>query len=116
LPTLYTHAVNDRDQRLARNETILRAANREIEHASAELGEGSDSEIEVLCECGRARCNGLLTLAMREFEEAHAEADRFIVAPGHEDPEIERVVEDRGTYLVVDKFGEAEDVAEASEA
>ena len=106
--------MNERDGRLARNETILRAANREIEHASTEVGEGLASDIEVLCECGRARCDAMLTLTIGEFETAHAEADRFIVARGHQDPEIETVVDDRGAYLIVDKFGEAEDVAESS--
>jgi hypothetical protein len=32
---------------------------------------------------------------------------RFVVIPGHEEPAIERVVETRSDYLVVEKTGEA---------
>jgi hypothetical protein len=104
--------VDDRDKRAAKNETLLRAANREIELASAELGEGADSAMEALCECGDAQCDGVVPLTIAEFQRAHSEADRFIVLPGHEDPAIEHVVERRDVYLVVDKFGEAEEIAE----
>jgi hypothetical protein len=36
------------------------------------------------------------------------ERERFAVVPGHEDPEIERVLERTDRYLVVDKRPEAE--------
>jgi hypothetical protein len=47
-----------------------------------------------------------------EYEAAHAQRDRFVVAPGHEDERLERVVERNRRYLVVEKFGEAERIAE----
>jgi hypothetical protein len=103
--------VNARHERIAKNENVLRAANREIEQAEMELGDGVPT-IEVLCECGRAECDGLITLTLPEYEETHKEADRFVVLPGHSTPDIERVVEERQGYLVVDKFGEAEQIAE----
>jgi hypothetical protein len=53
-------------------------------------------------------------LTAARYEGAHAQDDRFVVLPGHESPEIERVVEEHADYLVVDKFGEAEDIAEQS--
>jgi hypothetical protein len=34
--------------------------------------------------------------------------DRFAVVPGHENPEIERVVERHERYVVVDKLPDAE--------
>jgi hypothetical protein len=37
---------------------------------------------------------------------------RFFVLPGHQDPQLERVVETHGDYLVVEKTGEAGEVAE----
>jgi hypothetical protein len=104
--------MDDRDERAAKNETLLRAANREIELANRELGEGPDSEMEALCECGSAQCDAMVTLTMAEYERAHSQADRFVVLPGHEDPAIEHVVERRDGYLVVDKFGGAEGIAE----
>jgi diaminopimelate decarboxylase len=60
-------------------------------------------------------------LVLRELKrrlaagDALIERDRFVVAPGHEDEQLERVVERDERYLVVDKFGEAERIAEAEE-
>jgi hypothetical protein len=97
---------------MAKNETVFRAANREIERAEQESGGGTHRPIEVLCECGRQGCTGLITLTLAEYEDVHSQDDRFVVLRGHESPEIERVVEERADYLVVDKFGEAEEIVE----
>jgi hypothetical protein len=104
--------VNPRDGRIAKNEVVMRAANLEIQHAEEEVGSGSQRRFDVLCECGREDCEGMLTLTIAEYEEIHRERDRFVVLPGHNTPEFESVVEERGGYLVVDKFGEAEQIAE----
>jgi hypothetical protein len=103
-----------RDERIAKNEAAFRAANREIAQADKEAG-NSDGVLEVLCECGQEGCSGLITLTVAEYDGVHGQDDRFVVLAGHENPEIESVVERRGEYLVVDKFGEAEEIAEESE-
>jgi hypothetical protein len=51
-------------------------------------------------------------MTIAEYDSVHSQADRFVVLRGHENTEIEKVVEERAGYLVVDKFGEAEDIAE----
>jgi hypothetical protein len=94
---------------------MYRAVNREIEQVSEELGEGQHDRLEVLCECGQDGCSETLDLTVAEYDDAHAQRDRFVVAPGHEDEQIEHVVTRTERYLVVDKFGEAERVAEAEE-
>jgi hypothetical protein len=105
--------MEERHERIAKNETVFRAANREIEHAEKEAGGGAGKIIEVLCECGREECSGLIALTVADWEGAHSQDDRFVVLQGHESAEIERVVEERAGYFVVDKFGEAEEIAEA---
>ena len=104
--------MDERDERIAKNEMVFRAANREIEQADQEGGAGPDQLIEVLCECGRQGCGGVITLAVADYDGVHSQADRFVVLRGHESTEIEKVVEERTGYLVVDKFGEAEDIVE----
>ena len=104
--------MDERDERIAKNETVFRAANREIEQADKEAGAGPDQLIEFLCECGRQECGEVITMTVADYDGVHAQADRFVVLRGHESPEIEKVVEERAGYLVVDKFGEAEDIAE----
>ena len=105
--------MDPRDERIAKNEAVFRAANREIEEADREAG--GDGVLEVLCECGREGCSGLISLTVADYNGVHSQEDRFVVVPGHESPEIENVVERRETYFVVDKFGEAEEIAEDSE-
>jgi hypothetical protein len=107
--------MDDPRDRVSRNEAVYRAANREIEHASEELGDGPDDHLEVICECGEGGCSETLDLSVQEYDEAHAQLDRFVVAPGHEHGEIEHVVKRTERFLVVDKFGEAERVSEAEE-
>jgi len=103
--------VDERLERIAKNETVFRAANLEIKHAEQEAGGGTDQVFEVLCECGRAGCSGLIALTIADYEGIHSQDDRFVVLRGHESAEIERVVEERTGYFVVDKFGEAEEIA-----
>jgi hypothetical protein len=104
--------VDKRDTRIAKNETTLRATNRELERAGEEAGVPADQVMEVLCECGKEGCSGLITLTVAEYDDVHSQEDRFVVLPGHETTEIERVVDRRASYFVVDKFGEAEEIAE----
>ena len=104
--------MDEREERIAKNETVFRAANRELEQADREGGTEPGQPIEVLCECGRQGCGGVITLTVADYDGVHSQDDRFVVLRGHESPEIEKVVEERAGYLVVDKFGEAEDIVE----
>jgi hypothetical protein len=94
---------------------MYRAVNREIERASEEVGERPQDQLTVVCECGQDGCSQTVDLTLAEYDQAHEQRDRFVVAPGHEDEELERVVERNERYLVVDKFGEAERIAETEE-
>jgi hypothetical protein len=104
--------VDERQERIAKNETVFRAANRELALGGEQEGGGADQVIEVLCECGRQGCSGVITMTVADYDGVHAQDDRFVVVPGHESTDIENVVEERDGYFVVDKFGEAEDIAE----
>ena len=107
--------MDPRQERVSRNEAMYRSVNREIEHASRESGQGPHDRIEVLCECGEESCSETLELTFADYDGAHRQPDRFVVVPGHENEQIEHVVTRTAQYLVVDKFGEAERIAEAEE-
>jgi hypothetical protein len=47
-------------------------------------------------------------MAAAEYEHVRSDNDRFALVPGHEDEEIERVVERSERYIVVDKLPQAE--------
>lgn len=104
--------MDERDERIAKNETVLRATNRELQRADEAEGARLDQLLDVLCECGREGCRGVITMTAVDYDDVHSQADRFVVIRGHESTDIEKVVEERAGYLVVDKIGEAEDIAE----
>ena len=95
-----------REKRLAQNESLFRSVNERIEQVALEAGV-DNHRFEFLCECSNADCNLLLPLTVTEYEAIRKTPTLFIVAPGHELPEIETVVAKRGAYQVVVKRGEA---------
>ena len=90
---------NDLEKR-ATTETLFREVNERI----AENAEGFDQRRpEFICECGDPACTHRVEASLDEYEEVRADPTTFILAPGHEDQEIERVVENRGRYAIVEK-------------
>ena len=104
----------DRVEQVATNEAIYREVNNAIERVSERIAESGwppeDGRVDFHCECGRPGCTVRLRLTPPEYERARAQTDRFVVAPGHESPVIEVVVERADYFLIVDKRPEAERV------
>jgi hypothetical protein len=98
--------VDPREKRLAQNESIFRSVNERIEEA-ATSGVRDAHVFEFVCECSNADCNLMLPMTVAEYERVRADPTQFVVAPGHDLPEIETVVVRRGGYQVVKKHGEA---------
>ena len=101
--------MDTREERSAKNEALLREVNDRIEEIGKRLQVLPDSELlDFRCECGRPSCDDFISLTVPEYEHVREEVDRFAVVSGHEDPEIERVVERAERYVVVDKRPAAE--------
>jgi hypothetical protein len=92
-------------ERAARNEEVVRGVNRQIEEG-AELHGVSDA-MPFHCECAQSPCLEKIDLPSAIYEEILSERYRFVVVPDHVQPAIERVVEERGDFVVVEKIGEA---------
>ena len=92
-------------QRAARNEQVFRDVNTRIEQG-VEMHD-VPGRARYHCECDRASCFEMISLHPADYERVAAERYRFVIAPGHEDPAIEQVVEQHESYLVVEKIGEA---------
>jgi hypothetical protein len=70
---------------------------------------GDDERFEFMCECGSGEgCDGRVRMTLAEYEHVREQDDRFTVVPGHENTEIERVVERGESFIVVDKIAELE--------
>jgi hypothetical protein len=87
-------------RRLAHNEDLFREVNQAREQASAGAEE---AKLAFVCECSDRDCTGRIEMTAGEFEQIRQSERRYAVLPGHEIPEIERIVEDRGAFEVVDK-------------
>jgi hypothetical protein len=104
--------MDPRQERLVRNEALFREVNERIEEVATHSADSPDHLFDFLCECSNADCTLLLHLTHTEYERARGEPDVFVVAPGHELPEIEHVVARTDRYQLVKKEGEAAEFAE----
>jgi hypothetical protein len=102
--------MDDRDRRLVENERLFREVNERIERIAAEHGLDSH-EYEFMCECSNLDCDLMIAMTLEAYERARADPAIFVVAYGHELPEIEDVLLREGGYQFVRKRGEAAEVA-----
>jgi hypothetical protein len=65
-----------------------------------------------ICECANDGCSEQLAIDLETYERVRKQPRLFFVLPGHQHPEFERVLETHHDYLVVEKTGEAGQVAE----
>jgi hypothetical protein len=101
----------ERENRIGRNEALLREVNEAIERG--QWPADPDDPVRFRCECAVLDCNHTVELTIREYERLREHPRRFVVVPGHEVPDAETVVETYPAYLVVEKHDEAGAVAEA---
>ena len=100
--------MDPRQQRAAKNEALLRELNDRIEEVGKGLRTEDDQTLDFRCECGSSDCDTFVSMTVREYEHVRLDNDRFAVAPGHEDQQIERVVERAERYVIVDKLPKVE--------
>ncbi|HEX6787898.1 MAG TPA: hypothetical protein VF091_01555 [Gaiellaceae bacterium] len=96
------------EARVGRNESIFR----EINERAEEIGAALERPTEFLCECYRTDCTERLSVPGDVYERVRARSRYFLVLPGHERHEFERVVDQGNGWLVVTKIGVAGEVAE----
>jgi hypothetical protein len=96
-----------RRQRLAENEAAFRAINERSERSVERSDEISEDVTHVTCECADEQCAERVVMRAREYDFVRRSPHRFVVAPGHADCEIERVVYRHDRYWVVEKPDDA---------
>jgi hypothetical protein len=100
-------------ERVGKNEALFREVNERIAEVSGRVvAFDGETTLEFVCECSEERCNEAVELTLAEYESVRAEPTHFFVAPGHVwQPETERAVRESDTYAVVEKTGDAAEVA-----
>jgi hypothetical protein len=103
------------EERIGLNEAVFREVNERIEDLAEGFGLASQP-LDLVCECGDASCRERITMTHAEYEELRSESHRFAVYPGHESPGLERVVDRREGYDIVQKEqGVPEQIAERTD-
>jgi len=89
--------------RRARNEALFRDVNERIAESAERFDAGST---DFVCECADASCTHRVEATLEEYEGVRADGTTFLLVPGHAHTDIERVIEDRGRFHVVEKMHE----------
>jgi hypothetical protein len=109
----------DRRKRIAKNEALIRSLNervKDIAEPFLEVGGTSENErVAFVCECGRDRCYETIELLVAEYERAREDPTRFVIVPGHETLEVERVVRREARFALVEKRPEESEIATATD-
>jgi hypothetical protein len=100
----------ERRVRAAQNQSLFREVNERIETLNASF-DGLLPIGDWICECADDACIERISLTLDKYEAVRAQDTWFIVAAGHFDGEVERIVERSDRYWVVEKFGVAASVA-----
>jgi hypothetical protein len=88
------------EQRRAKTEALFRDVNERI----AETAERFDATgTEFVCECSDPNCTHRVEASLAEYENVREDPATFLLVPGHEQPDIERVVSRRRRFQVVEK-------------
>jgi hypothetical protein len=92
----------EREAQVARTEALFRDVNERIAESADRFNAG---DAEFVCECADPACAERVPATLHKYEEVRSDGTHFLLAPGHELPELERVVErPHRRSVVVEKF------------
>lgn len=102
---------------MAENEVIFRQANEKIHKTLEELDKKAvadghstslmiteDIPLHFYCECSNEKCRERIQITHTQYGELHKNSSQFIVLPGHQVAEIEKIIKKNPNYFVVEKF------------
>jgi hypothetical protein len=94
--------MSPREERAIRNEALFREVNVHI----ADLEErvhATDDLLPLVCECARSGCSAPIEVESAIFQRVRENPLRYLVLPGHEQLDVESVVERHQRYFIVEK-------------
>jgi hypothetical protein len=100
-----------REERIARNEVLFRDLNERLRDVVVAITAERPSALEIFCECGSPDCATKITVPLAEYEHVRSHPERFLIDDGHEAPDVERVIQQSGSYAIVEKHEEEAQIA-----
>lgn len=104
------------ERRLIENEVVFRQWNETVtrrfedikklanDHGQGHLVQPYEGDIHFYCECADENCRERIRVRLDTYKDIHAARNRFLIIPGHDARNIERIVEKRPEYSVVEKY------------
>jgi hypothetical protein len=96
-----------RRERLAQNEARFREINEAAQPQRESAGEG-----RFVCECADRSCTAWIEVSLDDYARARSNPLWFIVAPTHEIPDLERIVDRAPGYFLIEKPEEVRHIVE----
>lgn len=107
------------ERRLDENEVVFRRLNEQVKKGIDETNRiaieenqkgmmidiDDETPLQFYCECSDENCTKRVLVDYAEYNKIHEQRDHFIVVPGHELADIERVIGIEDEFYVVEKYG-----------
>jgi hypothetical protein len=99
--------------KIAYNNAVFRKANESIADAAARYGLDDGRVVPFVCECSDPACTKVIRLTLHDYRSIRDNPRWFAHANGHEAdiPAVVRLVEQHEGFVVVEKVGEAGELA-----
>ncbi len=97
-------------QRAARNQAVCRDVNDRIDELNEQLG-SDDALPQYICECLDVSCGERIAIPHHDYLRIRRNPVEFVVVPGHEDLQVEQVIDRETSWLIVRKLGVGAKVA-----
>jgi hypothetical protein len=106
----------DHDTRTGENEALFREVNERLQERKEDHSAWAIPS-EWICECADEACTERIKMSLLEYEELRSEPTHFAVVPNekHVSLDVEQIVKKFEDYWVVEKVGEAAEVAEETD-
>lgn len=88
------------DTRIARTEALFREVNERIAESADRFG---SEEAAFVCECSDSTCAERIEVPLVDYEDVREDGAEFLLAKGHEQADVERVVRRLPSFNVVRK-------------
>jgi hypothetical protein len=107
--------MDEQERRVGLNEAVFREVNERLTDLNRAFTAVTET-MDLICECADTTCTAHIAMSPQEYEALRADATHFAVARGHvADGDAERLIDRRPGYDVVEKLGEAAEIAEQTD-
>jgi hypothetical protein len=102
------------DERAASNEALFRSVNEQVRQLAGRHY-GPIEPTSFVCECSDDACTQRLHVPLELYEAVRTNPRHFLVAIGHENEQIEKVIDSGAGFAIVEKEGPAADIADQTD-